>query len=159
MMGLVGDLLVLITAFQESRDKNLERMIEGFLDYATWKIINYIYQNNGFSILARHAKEIEKKYPLFAEIIRRRAIHDWRTNEKLGLKDTIEQLSKRNIENYVEPDAENLLIELLKRNENPILLADKLIYFQHKRGGLFDEDLDAEYEYAEETLSSISLWG
>lgn len=157
-MGFTGDFLVFITMAQYDKvnKKKFKRVIEFLLDYAIWKMATYIYFNNGFECIRRNAEKL-RKYPIVYEFLRRSAVENYRLYKlkNATLEELMQTLEEKNLESWLEADACPLFEKLLERTEDPILLADRIIHFQHTTGGLFDDDIEEERDYAERTIDLL----
>jgi len=157
-MGLLGDMLVFITASQYdiTNKEKFQKLIEAFLDYSVWKMATYIYFNNGFECIRQNAQKL-LQYPLVYEFLKKSAVENYRlqVSEDLSLEELMKILEGKRLESWLMPDACGLFKRLLDRKEDPVLLADAVVHFQHTTGSLFGEDVEGERDYAERTIELI----
>lgn len=160
-MGVVGDVLVLLRLYQDCLvdRKTFEKYADVFLDYAAWKLSTYLYFNNGFECLLENIEGI-KKHRIMYEFLRKSAIENYNLvgHENDSLKDLLRILIDMNLPSWIEEGACELFRDVLLKDENYVLLVDRVVHFQHSRGTLFDEDVEEERVYAEKTLELLEKW-
>ena len=142
-MGLTGKTLVMITAYQYGlvNKESLRRFLDEWVfPRAKYLLLMYAVRNNYIKTVLHNSIIMQEavKYPDFMEY----------------LKELDESLSEH------DPELEKLFLDVVKAEKSndlsfKILVADKLVHYQHCTGNFLDEDIVQEYAFAERIIEKL----